>query len=180
MKHYEFEISQFTDGELPPEEETEMFSHLQECSNCRMVFRDYMELKRKNSAFFSGLAADLPVIKLPENKQKTIPLYYAAVASIVLFGLLTYTYLNFISAHGEAVRLHALFAARKTEMPDKKIVEYRTVEKIKYIKQKPEIISLHAEKQAGIPAEKCDGCLKEIENLKSVVITENDMILSKN
>lgn len=54
MKHCEFEISQFVDGELTGEGKNELFRHLSECSECQKVFSEYLELKEKSKDFCAG------------------------------------------------------------------------------------------------------------------------------
>ena len=47
MKHYEYEINLFADGELPDEESREMFIHLAECSECRNLYSEFILLEKR-------------------------------------------------------------------------------------------------------------------------------------
>jgi len=53
MKHYEFEISCFVDGELPAADEKELFAHLSECPECRRCLNDSLKMKKEISAHYS-------------------------------------------------------------------------------------------------------------------------------
>jgi negative regulator of sigma E activity len=47
MKHYEYEISLYADGELSDDESREMFAHLAECSECRNLYSEFSLLEKK-------------------------------------------------------------------------------------------------------------------------------------
>jgi hypothetical protein len=53
MKHCEFEISCFVDGELPAADEKELFAHLSECPECRRRLNDSLKMKKEISAYYS-------------------------------------------------------------------------------------------------------------------------------
>ncbi len=92
MKHYELEISQFVDNELPEHGRKELFVHLAECEECGRVLADYMEMKSGSRSFYENMEyepehpVNLPV--LPQRtKERNIyqaMFYFAAAASVVL------------------------------------------------------------------------------------------------
>jgi len=95
MKHYQLEISQFVDNELPADELKKLFVHLSDCEECRGILSDFMGMKKGSKAFYDDIDVDLkPAIKLPaeivprkvKNTYKTL-FYFSAAASIIL-GLL--------------------------------------------------------------------------------------------
>lgn len=47
MKHYEYEISLYADGELNDEMSREMFVHLAECAECRNLYSEFTLLEKK-------------------------------------------------------------------------------------------------------------------------------------
>ncbi|MCX6174345.1 MAG: zf-HC2 domain-containing protein [Ignavibacteriales bacterium] len=53
MKHYDYEINLFIDGELEEENREELFLHLAECNECRNTFADLLLLKEKSKAHCS-------------------------------------------------------------------------------------------------------------------------------
>lgn len=94
MKHYEFEISQFMDNELPADEQKNLFTHLSECSECAKVLSGFMNIKMGVNSVYSDMNVELKssfaVINAPEPLTKKRNIYktmfhYAAAAS-VLFG----------------------------------------------------------------------------------------------
>ncbi|MFA6979273.1 MAG: zf-HC2 domain-containing protein [Ignavibacteriaceae bacterium] len=94
MKHYEFEISQFMDNELPADEQKNLFAHLSDCGECARVLSDFMNIKMGIKSVYDDMNVELKnsfaVIKAQEpvtkkrNVYKTM-FYYTAAAS-VLFG----------------------------------------------------------------------------------------------
>jgi len=93
MKHYEFEISQFMDNELPADEQKNLFAHLSECGECAKVLSGFMNIKMGVNSVYSDMNVELKssfaVIDAPEpltkkrNIYKTM-FYYAAAASVLL------------------------------------------------------------------------------------------------
>ncbi len=95
MKHYELEISQFADNELPAGEQKELFAHLIDCEECRGTLSDFMGMKKEARAFYENIDVELnPAIALPANaergKEKKVykPLFYFAAAASIVLGLL--------------------------------------------------------------------------------------------
>ena len=95
MKHYDFEISQFIDGELEENLQKELFAHLTICENCRLLLYELMDIKDKSKRYFKGIIPDLNEAILPstsfkKRKEKNIykPLFYIAAAACLLIGFL--------------------------------------------------------------------------------------------
>ncbi|MCL5029876.1 MAG: zf-HC2 domain-containing protein [Bacteroidetes bacterium] len=91
MKHYELEISQFMDNELPADEQKELFIHLSGCEDCRETLSDFMETKKESKSFYNELDAELKSVKLSaavqQKREKNIyktSFYFSAAASIIL------------------------------------------------------------------------------------------------
>ncbi len=95
MKHYDYEISLFIDGELPDEEQNKLFEHLAECTKCRSTLMEFMDIKDKSEKYFAE--------QLPESDGTVIPLFnqtqknkrnyyreafYFAAAACLLLGFL--------------------------------------------------------------------------------------------
>lgn len=92
MKHYEFEISQFMDNELPADEQKILFAHLSECGECAKILSDFMNIKMGVKSAFDDMNVELknsfavinahePVTK-NRNVYKTM-FYYTAAASVI-------------------------------------------------------------------------------------------------
>jgi hypothetical protein len=79
MKHYEFEISQFIDGELTAGEKKELFLHLSECSECQKVFSEYLTLKEKSKDFCAGKIAG----HMKENMSIPLDDVYSKIAPVI-------------------------------------------------------------------------------------------------
>ena len=55
MKHYEFEISQYVEGELPPGKKEELLSHLSKCKKCSKTLDEYERLKNNIADFYKAV-----------------------------------------------------------------------------------------------------------------------------
>jgi hypothetical protein len=63
MKHYEYEINLFVDGELSPGGKTELFNHLAYCEMCRNDLEEYYKVKNKARKFCDDKISSL----MPHN-----------------------------------------------------------------------------------------------------------------
>ncbi len=95
MKHYEQEISQFVDSELPAIVQKELFAHLTECEECRNALSDFMEMKRELETYYENIEIDLsgginlPVeVKVGKRRNIYKPLFYLSAAASIILGLL--------------------------------------------------------------------------------------------
>lgn len=84
MKHYDYEINLFIDGELVETEKQEMFIHLASCEKCRNTFEDFIRLKESTRKI---IGEDISEIK---NKPKRTNLFYrigfyASTAAAIIF-----------------------------------------------------------------------------------------------
>ncbi|MDP3683936.1 MAG: zf-HC2 domain-containing protein, partial [Ignavibacteria bacterium] len=92
MKHYEIEISQFMDNELPADEQKNLFAHLSECGECAKVLSDFLNIKMDVKSVYDDMNVELKnssaVLKADEsltmkrNVYKTL-FYYTAAASVI-------------------------------------------------------------------------------------------------
>jgi hypothetical protein len=95
MKHCEFEISQFIDGELEGNLQRELFTHLAECSDCSNVLIEFQKLRKESKKFFEGiniLQQDVvlsgDVRQKVNNKNYYKPLFYFFAAATIILGFL--------------------------------------------------------------------------------------------
>ncbi len=93
MKHYEFEISQFLDNELPADEQKKLFMHLSECSECAKVLSDFMKMKKDVRSVYDDMNVELKdssalmnLLEPPTKKRNSFKtmFYFTAAASILL------------------------------------------------------------------------------------------------
>ncbi|MCK9211109.1 MAG: zf-HC2 domain-containing protein [Ignavibacteriaceae bacterium] len=93
MKHYEFEISQFLDNELPADEQKKLFMHLSKCSECAEVLSDFMKMKKDVKSVYNDMNVELKdssalmnLLEPPTKKRNSYKtmFYFTAVASLML------------------------------------------------------------------------------------------------
>lgn len=92
MKHVDFEISLFTDGELPDEGQGAFFAHLAECTSCRKKLHSLYGIKNSVTVFYNGLKSgsepsappkSIPGTK-PATSRKSASIWYSVAASLAL------------------------------------------------------------------------------------------------
>jgi hypothetical protein len=88
MKHYDFEISLFVDGELAEEDKEKLFAHMAACKECRNTFEEYLRLKEKSKDFFIQKMDKLKNKDAGKNKFYKISFYASAAAAVILIMLL--------------------------------------------------------------------------------------------
>lgn len=95
MKHFDYEISLFIDGELPDEEQNKLFEHLAECTECRSTLVEFQSTKTKFKSYYGSQLPEangtiIPVTsevkKIKTNLYKTA--FYVAAAACLLIGIL--------------------------------------------------------------------------------------------
>jgi hypothetical protein len=88
MKHYDFEISLFVDGELTGNSKDELFVHLSKCRECRDAFSNYLLLKEKSREFCSQQIDGVENNKMEKNLVHKAYFYTSAAAAVILAALL--------------------------------------------------------------------------------------------
>lgn len=137
MKHYDFEISQFIDGELEENLQKELFAHLAECTACRNVLFEFLEIRNKSKKFFEGINLHQQDVVLSgdvqhevNKKNYYIPLFYFfAAASIILGFLFLINQVNGSELKNKFEKLQTNYADLQKDY--KKIIEQKNVGGIK-------------------------------------------------
>ncbi len=95
MKHYDYEISLFVDGELLDSEQDKLFEHLAECPECRDTLVELMNLKDKSKKYFAEQlperdGAVIQLIKQTQTNKRNYyrEAFYFAAAACLLLGVL--------------------------------------------------------------------------------------------
>lgn len=88
MKHYEYEINLFSDGELPPHDYKELFVHLAECDECKKSLADYLLLKEKSKEFCSKNISFLMNKPAKQNMFYKVGFYTSVAAAVLLLFML--------------------------------------------------------------------------------------------
>lgn len=88
MKHYEYEINLFVDGEPAENVKTEMFSHLSDCTECRSLLSDLITLKEKSRVYCSENLSQIKNKPKPASRFYKIAFYASTAAAILLLFLL--------------------------------------------------------------------------------------------
>ncbi|OGU64220.1 MAG: hypothetical protein A2499_02105 [Stygiobacter sp. RIFOXYC12_FULL_38_8] len=88
MKHYEYEINLFVDGELEKEKQSELFEHLANCNDCQSLFTDTLILKEKTRLFCVENLNQIKNKPKPVNKFYKIAFYASSAAAVLLLFLL--------------------------------------------------------------------------------------------
>ena len=55
MKHYEYEISLYVEGELPENKKEELLAHISSCKICKAVINDFFNIKSDLANFYEVL-----------------------------------------------------------------------------------------------------------------------------
>ncbi len=88
MKHYEYEINLFVDGELEKEKQSELFEHLSDCNDCQTLFTDTLTLKEKTRLFCVENLNQIKNKPKPASKFYKIAFYASSAAAVLLLFLL--------------------------------------------------------------------------------------------
>ncbi|RJQ61239.1 MAG: zf-HC2 domain-containing protein [Stygiobacter sp.] len=88
MKHYEYEINLFVDGELEKEKQSGLFEHLANCEDCQSLFTDTFTLKEKTRLFCVENLNQIKNKPKPVSKFYKIAFYASAAAAVLLLFLL--------------------------------------------------------------------------------------------
>src|ERR1035437_2790820 len=87
MKHFDFEINLFVDGELGEKDKKEMFIHLSECEDCRNMLSDLLLLKEKSRIHITKNINEIRNLPKKNNLFYKIGFYTSTAAAIVLLFL---------------------------------------------------------------------------------------------
>ncbi|KAF0139594.1 MAG: hypothetical protein FD122_3144 [Stygiobacter sp.] len=88
MKHYEYEINLFVDGELEKEQQSELFEHLANCEDCQSLFTDTLLLKEKSRVYCAENLYQIKSKPKPVSKFYKIAFYTSSAAAVLLLFLL--------------------------------------------------------------------------------------------
>jgi len=89
MKHFDYEINLFVDGELGEIDKKEMFIHLSECEECRNTLSDFLLLKEKSRMHIAENIKEIKNTPKKNNLFYKIGFYTSTAAAIVLLFFLT-------------------------------------------------------------------------------------------
>jgi len=87
MKHFDYEINLFVDGELGGADKNKMFIHLSECEECRNILSDMLLLKEKSRIHITKNINEIKNSPKKNNLFYKIGFYTSAAAAIVLLFL---------------------------------------------------------------------------------------------
>jgi len=127
MNDIEFKISQFADGELPIEEQGELFKILSIDEEARKIFNEYLSLKSEIKEHYNSIEADLTHIKQPLTKEpakrnlyRTL-FYWSAAAAILVLAGASFMFSRMITMKSEVEALNAGYNSLKSEMEMPKV-----------------------------------------------------------
>jgi hypothetical protein len=158
MKHYEFEISLFVDGELPEMGKKELFTHLSECMECRDTLSEYLLLKEKGASFCAVKMETLKKNGQAKNRFYKYILYTSAAAAILILALNINLKPHYIT---------------KTEIKYDTVFVSQRIEADNNVKMKPVLTS---NKKRILKEIKASKMIYNIKNMASVKITDADLI----
>ncbi len=98
MKHYDYQINLFVDGELEENEREEMFTHLAGCKQCQALLSDMMILKEKSKVFCNEHLSEIKNKPMKVGKLYRIGFYASTAAAIILIFILVSKSLNIVSS----------------------------------------------------------------------------------
>lgn len=127
MNEIEFKISQLMDNELNDSEQSELFEILSRNKNTRVVFNEFMNIKREAAICYAGSFANLDLgsqIKFAGNERKNtsmykVSFYFSAAAVLVLAALLLF---NLNSSNQLQTKINSLITQNQfltTRLPAK-------------------------------------------------------------
>ena len=153
MKHYDFEISLFIDGELENEKHNELFSHLAGCADCQKLLADSLVLKEKARVFCTENINEIKNKPKAVNKFYKYGFYASAAAAVLLIFLLASTKPKEVLVTKNEVRVDTVFVEKaintnqivavNTITPGKKVVTAKNKKREAYLDY---LFSLRSEK----------------------------------
>lgn len=184
MKHYEYEINLFVDGELPKEQSREMFLHMAECTECRNIYSDFILLEKKSKEYFerkiNGIIAN-QTPKISEREVTGVPIKSINEKGNNKSGNLFYKIAFYISAAAAVIFLF-LFIGKQQEPVYPKRSEVR-VDTVFVPKEKTIIKLVKDSGSSDTPGnkdlrekEKNRRYLQYVMNLRSEKVTDADLV----
>ena len=73
-EHYQQQISQLLDGELPPEQVQPLRAHLRTCPECQRVYDDFLALQAAVRDAAAAPPADLTARIMQQVRQEPVPM----------------------------------------------------------------------------------------------------------
>ena len=73
-EHYQQQISQLLDGELPPEQVQTLRAHLRTCPECQRVYDDFLALQAAVRDAAAAPPADLTARIMQQVRQEPVPM----------------------------------------------------------------------------------------------------------
>lgn len=127
MKHFDFEINLFVDGELGEADKKEMFTHLSECEECRNTLSDFLLLKEKSRMH---ITENIKEIQNSPKKNKLfykIGFYTSAAAAIVLLFLFATSKPKETFVTKNEVRIDTIFVKKEIPIAQNKIAPAHSI-----------------------------------------------------
>jgi uncharacterized membrane protein (UPF0127 family) len=165
MKHFDYEINLFVDGELGEVDKKEMFIHLSECEKCRNTLSDFLLLKEKSRLHIAENIIEIKNTPKKNNLFYKIGFYSSAAAAIVLLFLLTSSKPKETFVTKNEVRIDTIFVKKEIPIAQNKIIPAHSITPGK--RRMPEESS---QKEY----------LRYVMNLRTEKITKTDKINSEN
>ena len=90
-EHYQQQISQLLDGELPPEQVQTLRAHLRTCPECQRVYDDFLALQAAVRDAAAAPPADLTARIMQQVRQEPVPMPPRSAASMILTARRSFT-----------------------------------------------------------------------------------------
>jgi hypothetical protein len=122
-------ISQFADGELPIEDQGELFKILSLDEEARKIFNEFLSLKNELKSNYNSIDADLSGVKLPvavETKKRNIyrtMFYWSAAAALLIFVGASFLFSRILTMRTEVEALNAGYKNIKEKFEEEKAVQ---------------------------------------------------------
>lgn len=162
MKHYEYQINLFVDGELPKGEHKELFVHLAGCDECGKALSDYYLLKERSREFCSQNISHIKNKPSKQNIFYKVGFYTSTAAAVILLVILftsrpAQTYLS-----KNEVRVDTVFVQKEVSFTQNQIAQNNSL-----IPGKKELVSTSQQEY-----------LRYVMDLRTEVFTQADLIKS--
>ena len=122
MKHYEYEINQFVDGELPQQEHKGLFDHLAGCDECQKTLSDYYLLKERSREYSTRNLSQIKNTPSKNNMFYKIGFYTNAAAAVMLMFILFTNKPATLFVTKNEVRVDTVFVQKEVPLPQNQSV----------------------------------------------------------